>query len=356
VPLPRPRFRDRVETDPGYHRLLEAIAHGEQDRALHLADALLAEAAADADRRRWIPATQLALGSLHADAERFELAAVMLHEGLGALADTGTAHLVPDADWYVLRLVDVELQLGRYAAAATRLPPLLEPTRAVETRLGATRVEVQLAITLGDFERAHHHLNTAAGLAERARNRFLGALVDADRAMLLAVQDRGHEAMANADRVLPSLAGPGSSPFTVWANRQAVACASLLARRASFAGNASHANRYAAVAAEVAPRTRSMLSRALANQALAAAAMVDGRREEADALLLDAIAGLQRLGTVPATADAVADRGRLALATGLTSTARPVLEHALSLYAGIGQRSGAAEVRRLLERLPADRS
>ena len=234
--------------------------------------------------------------------------------------------------------MQLEVLIGRYSSAWPRIQRLVEPDRPLETRLGATRAQLSINAAFGEYETAYQLLNTAAGLADRLRNRQQEAMVVGDRAIVLALQGRTVEATSFADAVLGDLARPLPGPLGAWAAAQAVTVATTVARGAADAGDLLTAQRLVYGATEVGGRTGRTLDE---GQLALARGVVSGRSGdllEAEVALGEARHRFQALGCAPAAALAQWEEANLAVARGLHSSAGPLFERAREEFAMLGLR------------------
>ena len=192
----------------------EAFRRGDGEVVLGTGQPVLDQLGADERQAGLVPAVLLMVGATLARLERFADATAYLERGLQLLPGTEATREVGDGDWYALLLLDLLMATGRFRDAWGRIQALIEPDRDAATRLGATRAQVALYAAFGDFETAQQLLNTAAGLADRVGSHQLAAMVDGDRAIVLAAQGRTVEAAVFADQVLPQLGRPGAGPLT----------------------------------------------------------------------------------------------------------------------------------------------
>ena len=194
---------------PAYRDFREAYRRGDGDRVLGTGQLVLDELGADPEQAGLVPAVLLMVGATLARLERYADACAYLERGLLLLPGTAASREVGTGDWYQLVLLDLLVATGRFQDAWSRIHRLIEPDRDPATRLGATRAQIAISATFGDFESAQQLLNTAAGIADRLGSRPLQTMVDGDRAIVLAEQGRTVEATAFADQVLPQLGRPG---------------------------------------------------------------------------------------------------------------------------------------------------
>jgi hypothetical protein len=323
---------------PAYRVFREAYRRGDTDTVLgtgqHVLDAL---AAADDPRQQELaPAVLVMIGAHLARTERFVDAIAYLERGLGDLPGTEATRDIGRGDWYAVTLVQLYLLVGRPRDAWPLIQRLLEPDHKLETRLGATRAQVMVAAGAGEFEMAYQLLNTAAGLADRLRNRQQSTMVGGDRALVLAYQGRMIEAVGHADAVLPMLSQPVPGPMGAWAAAEAVAVSTTVARHAAEAGDLMTAQRLVFGAGDVAERTGRSFDRAQLALARGVVAWRSGSLLEAEAPLADARRTFLELGCAPAAARAQWEEANLAQARGLLSSARPLLERARQEFATLG--------------------
>ena len=335
---------------PCYRDLREEFRRGDHAALLGTAQRTLEHLDGDESQRGLVPAALLMVGASLASVERPADATAYLTQGLATLAGTASQREVGEGDWYELVLLDLLLAQGRFADAWPRIQRLIEPGQRTETRLGATRAQVSLTTTFGDFATAQQLLNTAAGLAERARNRLLGAVVEADRASVLAVQGRTVEATVFADRVLPDLVRPGPGPTLAWASSQAVALATTLARSCAVVGDLMTAERMMFLADGPATRSGRSFDRAQLALARSVVSRQGGHLDDAEAPVLEARRRFLELGFAPAAAMAQREEANLAAARGLLASARPLFERARDEFAVLGL---THEVARIEARLRA---
>lgn len=293
------------------------------------------------------------VGAVHAEAERYGVAASFLEHATGS-PTTWTAE-PPDEklDWFRVLLVDQQLRLGRYDDALARLPYLLEPTRSFDTRFAATRAQSAVAAVRGDYETAHFLLNTATGIALRMRSRFRGALIEGDRSMLLAAQGRFHEAIASADSILTSFVRPPIGTYQRWGNIHGATVALTLSRLSSQSGDALTAQRMLIQGTTAVERAGTAYLRASLALTRGAFYGTEGRFDNAEAALFEAAREFNVLGCLPASAITTLEQGRLAWRRGLYLSAGPLLERALLDFRALGQTPEINEIRRL--RIEVDR-
>jgi len=335
---------------PAYRAFREAFRRGDHLTVLGTGQPVLDELDADERQRGLIPAVLLMIGATLAADERYADAAAYLEQGLARLPGTESRRDVGDGDRYALTLVDLRLLLGRYQEAWALVEVLAEPARPPETRLGATRAQLAIMATFGDFETALQLLNTAAGLADRLRSRQLAAMVDGDRAVVLAIQGRVIEAAAFADQVLPSLAHPAPGPLPAWSAAQAVTVATTVARHAATAGDAMTAERMLFLAAEPAGRTGRRFDQAQLELARGVVWREGDRAGDAETALIEARRQFLALDCAPAAAMAQREEARLAATRGLTASARPRFERARDEFAALGLAREVSELDAVLRR------
>ena len=226
-----------------YLEFRDAFRRGDGDTVLGTGQPVLDDLGADDRQAGLVPAVLLMVGATLARLERYADACAYLERGLLILPGTDATREVGDGDWYTLVHLDLLLVTGRFRDAWIRIQALVEPDRPTSTRLGATRAQVALYATFGDFETAQQLLNTAAGLADRVGSRQLAAMVDGDRAIVLAEQGRTVEAAVFADQVLPQLGRTGPGPLLRWSGAAASTVTTTVARHAAVHGDLMTAER-----------------------------------------------------------------------------------------------------------------
>lgn len=259
-----------------------------------------------------------------------------------------TARIANRLDWFELALLDVLLRMGRYDDVVDRVARLAEPTHTAEIRFAATRAHAVALGARGQFEGAHHLLNTAGGVAARIRSRFRSALVEGDRAVLLAAQGRLLEAITAADRVLPSLIRPPVGEYQQWSNAEGATIALTLSRTASRQGDHLTAQRMLHLGTTAVHRVGGDHLHAQLDLARGVLWLLEGDLDAAEASLVSAGRQFGLLGCAPALALTTLEQGRLAEARGLVRSARPLYERALADFRRLGQPREVTELTRLL--------
>jgi len=255
-------------------------------------------------------------------------------------------------DWFELTLLEVELRLGRYADVVARVPRLTDPTHQPEVRFAATRAHASVLAAQGQFEGAHHLLNTAGGVASRIRSRFRLALVEGDRAILLATQGRLLEAITAADRVLAALIRPPVGEYQQWSTAEGAAIALTVSRAASSGGDHLTAQRMLLLGTTAATQVGGPYLAAHLDLARGVFWLLERDLDAAEASLVSAGRQFGVLGCAPAVALATLEQGRLAHARGLVRSARPLYQRALDDFRRLGQPREVNELTRLLVSLP----
>ncbi len=338
-----------------YLRFRAAAGRGDHRNVLATGEPLLATVAGDPATAGWAPAVALAVARSLVQVERYPAAIGWLEYGLAALPGTPSARELRDGHHEHRLLADLYLLVGRWDRAAEYLSWLARPDQPLDSRLAATRGQVALAAAGGDFDAAQWLLNAAADLGRRARSQVIDAVVAADRAVVLAAQGRLREAVALADEVLPSLGAPGEGPAQVWANGQAVAVATTIARLSAQAGDTATAERHLLDATAPAMASRRTYATAHLDLARATVWRVEGELDRAEPAGLAALEQFDVLGALPAAGLAALEAGRLAEVRGHLQTARARYDRAAVDLAAVGlRRDGAVaeERRRALAVLP----
>lgn len=261
------------------------------------------------------------------------------------------ARIANRLDWFELALLDVWLRSGRYDDVLARAPHLVDPTHRAEIRFAATRAHAAALGARGQFEGAHHLLNTAGGVATRIRSRFRVALIEGDRAVLLAAQGRLLEAIIAADRVLPSMIRPPVGEYQQWSNAEGATIALALCRTASANGDHLTAQRMLHLGTTATQRVGGTYLHAQLDLSRGVLWMLEGDLDAAEASLVSAGRQFGVLGCAPAAALTAMEQGRLAQARGLVRSARPLYERALADFRRLGQPREISEITRLLSGL-----
>jgi tetratricopeptide (TPR) repeat protein len=251
-------------------------------------------------------------------------------------------------DGFELVLLDVDLRTGRYEDVLARATRLVDPTHQTDVRFAATRAHAAVLGTRGQAESAHHLLNPAAGIASRLRSRFRMALVEGDRAVLLANQGRLLEAITAADRVLPSMIRPAVGSTQLWSNADGASIAFTVSRAASLRGDHLTAQRMLVLGTTAAERAGGEYLQAHRQLAQGAFWLLEHQLDAAEAALIDAAHRFGVLGCTPALAIATMEQGRLAEARGLARSAGPLYRRALEDLRRLGHSREVGELNRLL--------
>lgn len=321
------------------HDYREVLATGEE------AVAALTE---DPDQREYVGAAMVLVGGALLSVEHYRDAVAWLEQGLARLPGTASEHELRGAHWFHRALADAYLLLGRWARAEAYLDWLALPEQPLESRLAATRGRAYLEATRGRFDHATHLVNTAARLARQIGAELAEALVQADRAMVLAAQGRLAEATATANEVAPRLSAPARGERQQWANMQATVLLTSLARALAEAGDLVTAERYLLeVSVPVAQARRSY---AVAQHELARSVVwrEEGELERAEAAAHAAVAQFTALDTLPALAVARLADAEVADRRGHTVAARALYERSASELGALGM---ARELHRARVRL-----
>jgi hypothetical protein len=300
----------------------------------------------DAKQQAFVPAATVLIGGALLSVEHYRDAVAWLEQGLGAMRDTASEHELRGAHWFHRALADTYLLLGRWDRAALYLDWLALPEQPLDSRLAATRGQLFLASAYARFDHTPFLVNAAADLARRARSEVAEAVVEADRAMVLAAQGRLHEAVLHADEVSPRLAAPGSDDRQQWANQQATVLLTALARLLAEAGDLMTAERYLLEVAV--PTTQSRRSYATAQHQLARSVVwrEEGDLGRAEAPALAAVEQFNALDTLPASAVARLAEARLADRRGHTVAARALYDRAIDELGALGLRREWADADR----------
>jgi len=333
---------------PAFREFRELARKGSDQAVIDRGQSVLDALGSDAAQQVLIPAALVLIGSSLYAADRFADAAAYLERGLADLPHSAANREIGDGDPYTITYLELLLRLGRFRDAWSIAETASEPTQSLEVRLGATRAQVAVTSAFGDFDRSQQLLNTAAGIAKRLRNRQSAAIVDGDRAMVLARQGRIVEAVALADQVLVLLGRLGAGPVLAQSSTQAVAITTTLARIAQRTGDDMTAQRMLLLAAGPTEHTGRRFDRALFELAQATVWNQTGFTELAEGAADDARRTFLFLGCAPAAAETQQLRGEIAACRGLTLSARPLLQQARAEYGALGLNRHVSDIDALL--------
>lgn len=319
-----------------YRDLRAAFGRGAYDQIVRDGPAVAATLEADATQRELVPATALLVGAALAEQELYTDAIAWLEHGLARLPGTASVAEVAGGHWYHRLLADLYLLTGRWDSASGYLDWLARPEQPLDSRLAATRGQAMLAATRGRFDDAHLLVNAAADLARRAHSSALAAMVEADRALVVAAQGRLLEAVRFTEEVAPRLAAPGRAPEQRWANAVAAALLTTMARLLAAAGDLMTAMRYLIEAGVPVVATGRSYWSAQLDLARGVVWREEGEAERAEPAAIRAVQEFDRLGARPAAAVARLEEARLAEARGHVLSARRLYERAWRECAALG--------------------
>lgn len=331
-----------------YRDLRAAFGRGAYEQVLRDGPGVAAALEADEAQRELVPATILLVGATLAERELYTDAVIWLEQGLSRLPGTASASEVGEGHWHHRLLADLYLLTGRWEAAAAHLDWLARPDQPLDNRLAATRGQAALAAARGRFDDAHLLVNAAADLARRAHSTPLSAMVEGDRALIVAAQGRLHEAVRFADEVVPRLAAPGRAPEQRWANAVAAAVLTSLARLLAVGGDLMTAMRYLIEATVPVAATGRTYWAAQLDLARAVVWRENGELQRAEPVAIRAVEELNRLGALPAAAVARVEEARLVETRGHRISARGIYERAYRECAALGLPREMSEIRNRL--------
>jgi len=338
-----------------YRRFVDHCRHQPAEASIAEARWLAPQLAADPALRGWVPAVVLRAGALLAGRESFVEARQFLREGLEMLPGSAAERELAGGGDAAITLVGVLLVTGDLTEAWNHAGWLTEPHHNVETRLAGTRAQAAIRNAFGDSEIAFHLINTASGLALQCRSRLRSAVVETDRAMVLASVGRVGEAVHLVDEVLPRLGVRVPGPLGVVATSQAAAAAAAVGIAAANAGDVATARRLAEAAVTAADASGRSLARGEADLAVAAAARAGGMLRTAEQSAFDARQRLAELGAVPLAAAALRERAAIAWYGGSTQAAADLAAQAVRELEPTGYRVELAATRRFLDHVAAAR-
>lgn len=288
--------------------------------------------------------------------QRWTDALVWLEEGLTRYRPTWRTRELGDVDRDRVALARLYLTLGSLVEAARHAEALSQPGHSLEVRLEATRIQVMLCLEAADDLSTNQLLNSAAHMAERANSSRLRAAVDADRALVLAVQGRVTEAATLLSSNLEPLTQGGSTPEQAAANLDAVRAICAITRSACSRGRPEVARPLLIHAARASASGDAAHARALSDLAsgvMHAAGGIHGRAdwEMADSLIHLAAVRLAALGAAPDALVARLEAARLIEMRGWTDNATGAYRTVLADAVAMGMTRTAREARTALDRL-----
>jgi tetratricopeptide (TPR) repeat protein len=296
----------------------------------------VAQLEADTRQQVFVPGAKVLIGGALLSVEHYVDAVAWLEAGLAELAGTAAEHELRGANWFHRALADCYLLLGRWDRAEQYLDWLALPEQPLENRLAAVRGQLFLASARGRFDEAAFLVNAATDLASRAHSEVAVAIVEADRALAFAAQGRLREAVTFVDEVSSRLCAPGSSERQRWANQQATAVLTTLARLLAEAGDLMTAERLLLETAVPAAESRRSYAQAQHHLAVGVVRREAGDLVGAEAPVMDAMEQFNALGTLPALAVARLAEAKLADRRSHTVAARALYDTAIDELSALG--------------------
>lgn len=300
----------------------------------------------DPRQREFAPAAMVLIGGALASVEHYRDSIAWLEQGLARMRNSASEHELRGAHWFHRTLADLYLLLGRWDRADRYLEWLARPEQPLESRLAATRGHLFLEASRGRFDDVPFLINTAADLARRARSEVAEAVVEADRALVLAAQGRLREATAHADEVSDRLAAPASDERQQWANQQATVLLTTLARQLAEAGDLMTAERYLLEVSVPAMQTRRTYAVAQHELARSVVWREEGELERAEPPVRSAMDQFAALDALPAVATSRLAAAKLAGRRGHQTAARSLFDRAIDELAALDLRREEADARR----------
>jgi ATP/maltotriose-dependent transcriptional regulator MalT len=339
-----------------YRDLRFAFERHDYREVLATGELALSTLESDPKQQQFAPAAMALIGGALASVEHYSDAVAWLEQGLARLPGSASERELGGGHWFHRTLADLYLLLGRWDRAAPYLDWLARPEQPHESRLAATRGQTFLATCRGRFDDATFLVNTATDLARRARSEIAEAVVEADRALVLAAQGRLREAVDHIDEVSGRLSAPASDERQMWANQQATVVLTTLARLLAEAGDLMTAERYLLEVSVPAAQARRTYSAAQHELAKSVVWRQEGDLDRAEPPVRAAIEQFEALDTLPAIGVARLAAAKLAEARRHHVAARSLYERAEAELGGLGLVREAAESRGRLAGLGQDRT
>lgn len=327
-----------------------AYRHGRYEEVHASGDEVAVALSADPDQRELVPAAVLMHGSALAELGDLADACRYLSQGLDMLDGTRSERELGGGDWYALRLLELLVQRGRYDEALRWAGALEVPDRRPETRLGAIRARIAVLTARAEDDAAWLLLNAATSVVQRVRSNLQAALVEGDRALLLARTGRLDEGVRLTDEVLGSMGRPGEGRQLAWAAADTAALGLSMARFTADAGELEAAERFLELGTDGAGRAGGMFLAAHVLLARASVWRAAGLIPEAEAACREALQTFTVLDCAPAAAHCRYEEARLAWDRGMANAALPLFEHALAEFTELGHRREMKEIGALLDR------
>jgi hypothetical protein len=326
-----------------------AYRRGDHDAVLRTAGTAFAELSTRPGGEEWVAGPPLLAGTVLAAREQYAAAADALRDGLTRLPGTAVADQLGDGDWHALLLVEVLMVRGALAEAQAWTDHLLTAGPPIDLRLGATRAAVHLRIIRGDLDGAHHLINAAADLANRARSNLGAVLVATDRAVLDAGAGRHDAAVREALAAAEALVGGHRTPQALLAADQAGVVAMAAGRASAATGDTISAAAMADLGRRAAVVRGSRLAVVRALLTTSAAARAFGDADPAEVCARDATRGATELGAEPLAALGLVEQAEVGDALGLAASSGPLHHRAQAELARLGL---VLEAERFARRVP----
>lgn len=312
----------------GYRDFMYAARRFDHEAVLTQADELVAQLSGDPVDADLVAAVLVVVARSLLATQQWRDARVWLSEGLSRHQPTLRTRELGDVDIDRVALARLELTLGSLPEARRHADALSQPGHRLEVRLEAVRIQVMLYLEAMDDLSTNQLLNTAAHMAQRSNSSRLRAVVDTDRARVLAVQGRVTEAATLLSGHLEQLRARAIAPSQIAANLDTARAACTIVRSACSRGMPEVARSLPFQAAIAGAAGRVVHAMALADLAAGVMHGADGDHELADSKIHLASLRLTALGAAPDALAARYESARLAEARGW-------LDHAVGAYRAV---------------------
>jgi tetratricopeptide (TPR) repeat protein len=348
----------RIGVPPApYRRHRAAWRRGRYDWVATHTAAVLADLGPDAAADRWGPGVVARHGMALARRQHYPAARAELRRALKALPGSmATADLGP-GDQVAVALLEVLVVLGDLADATALATRLRQHGHHPATTLAAERTLARLHLAAGDIAGAHRWLDEAASVAQRIGGDVPLALVHADRAVVVAGDDRFLEALAMAPEALDRLAATVGAAAQLSAEQGAITAAAVALAAADH--HPAEAGRLAERAMTLASAPDRPVTTAFTRLAVIATMRAQGNESHApvdlatglEAAAQEVVDTLATAGAEPLRALAVREQALAAAAAGHQASAVALAAHAVWAFERLELPVELARSRQLLEQL-----
>jgi tetratricopeptide (TPR) repeat protein len=348
---------------PGpYRHHRAAWRGGRYDWVITRSARVLADLGPEAAADRWGPGVVARLGMALARRQQYPAARAELERAVAALPGSAASADLGNGEQVSVQLLEVLAALGDLAPATVLATQLRQHGRHPATRGSAARTLARLHLAAGNTVTAHRWLDDAAGLAAVGGADLPLALVHADRAVVVASDNRPNEALTMIGEALDRLQSTSGPPARLATEQGAMTAAAVVLATINTSPGpgdelVTRSGELAARAAALAVVPDRPVTAALVDLAAIATGQVRDARgrtlagtalEERVQTVVDTFA---EAGTEPLRALAVRQQALVASSHGHRASAAALAAHAAWAFERLELPVEASRTRQLLESL-----